>query len=248
MTARKILPALLICSMSLQGCATNEDGSRPNIFSDLSLLGGGRSASLTPAQRELRSRDRDYAKARVTGAAIGALAGGLACALSNCSAEETAAAMGAGGVAGYVGASYLVRDNRNFAASQDTLQADIRLAGEETRALERDAQVAQTVLDVQRRRTTELRNAYRANEAELDALRLQAESLEGDIEATRELRLDAERRVAGLELTIGSYDRQGFHSGPLRSEVAKQKSFIGRMRRIETAMVGVLDGLPSEAR
>ncbi|MGB0499392.1 MAG: hypothetical protein ACPGID_13720 [Rubricella sp.] len=246
MTMRALIPVVLVSAMALQGCATNADGSSTNILSDMSLMGGSGSG-LTAEQRALRNRDRDYAEARVTGAAIGAVIGGVLCVMADCSPEQTAAAAGLGGAAGYAGAAYLARDNQNFVASQDSLQADIRQARQETSALQQDVRTAQSVLDYQEAETARLNAAYRAGQTDIAALRSRAETMQGDIAATRELRTAAEQRVANLNQTIGTYDRQGYDTAQLRATAAEQQRYVEQLRRIERAMVGTVDDLPPEA-
>jgi hypothetical protein len=231
--------ALLASTVALQGCTTNADGSPANIFSDISMVSSNQ--ELTPEQRALRNRDRSYASARLTGAAVGAVMGGVLCSLSNCSTEQTVAAMGVGGVAGYVGTAYLARDNQSFVASQESLQADIAQAREESGAMREDVRLAQAVLDQQRRQTTELRNAYRAGKITQAQMTNRLQVMRQDIAAVEETRTNAETRVAALGMTSRSYRDQGFNASQLNATAADQRAYVEQLRRIERAMIGTVD-------
>ena len=231
--------ALLISSFALQGCATNADGTTTNIFSDASMVAS--TEQISPEQRALRSRDRDYASARVTGAAVGAVLGGVLCSMSGCSTEQTVAAMGVGGVAGYAGTAYLARDNQSFVASQESLQADIAQAQKESTAMREDVRLAQAVLDQQRRQTTELQNAYNAGQITEADMNARLNVIRQDIAAVQKTRTNAETRVESLGNTSRAYQDQGFNPAPLNTETLEQSAYVEQLRRIEQAMVGNIE-------
>ena len=60
---------ILCCALGVAGC---EMGG-PNLMSDIKSLASGGSASQSPAQKQLASQQREYAKARVTASAAGAV-------------------------------------------------------------------------------------------------------------------------------------------------------------------------------
>lgn len=237
--------ALLISSFALQGCTTNADGSTTNIFSDASMLASHQ--QLSPEQRALRSRDRDYASARVTGAAVGAIFGGVLCAMADCSTEQTVAAMGVGGVAGYAGTAYLARQNQDFVASQESLQADIALAREESTAMREDVRLAQAVLTQQRRQTTELQNAYRAGQISEADMNARLNVIRQDIAAVEKTRTNAETRVNSLSDTSRAYQGQGFNPTQLNTVASDQRAYVEQLRRIERAMIGNADAAAAAA-
>lgn len=229
----------MVIVVGLPGCMTNADGSQANIISDISIVSGGR--GLTPEQKALRSRDRDYASARLQGAFLGALAGGITCAMRDCSDEQTAAAVVAGGAVGYIGAGYLVRNNQNFVASQETLDADLASVKEETENLKGDVRLSKAVLDQQRSRTNELLAAYRAGDATERQMQDQLTMLQQDIKEVTRLRTDAEQRVAGLEQAKAAYGRQGYDTNELDARLREKRTYVENLRRIERAMIGTHD-------
>lgn len=239
----KMATALVLSTFALQGCATNTDGSSTNLFSDVRMLTANQ--QLTNEQRALRNRDRDYASARVSGAAVGAVLGGLLCAASGCSAEETVAASGIGAVAGYAGTAYLARENQSFVASQESLQADIAQAREESTAMREDVRLAQAVLEQQRLQTAELQNAYRAGQISQSELDARLNIIRDDIKALQETRANAESRVASLRGTSQAYQRQGFNSSQLDAATEEQRNYLDALRSIEQAMIGNADAASS---
>lgn len=227
---------VMVMVVGLSGCMTNADGSQANIISDISLVSG--SKNLTPEQKALRSRDRDYASARLQGAILGALAGGITCAMRDCSGEQTAAAVAAGGAIGYIGTGYLVRNNQNFVASQETLDADLASVKEETKNLRGDVRLSQAVLDQQRTRTNELLVAYRAGDATERQMQDQLKTLQQDINEVTRLRTDAEQRIAGLEQAKVTYDSRGYNTSELGVRLREKRAFVEHLKRIERAMIG----------
>ncbi len=226
----------MLMAVGVSGCTTNADGSQANVLSDISQVSGG--GNLSPEQKALRDRDRDYASARLQGAFLGALAGGVACALRDCSEEQTAAAVVAGSAVGYIGAGYLVRNNQNFVASQETLDADLASAKEETENLKGDVRLSRAVLDQQRTRTSELHAAYRAGDVTERQMQDQLNTLQQDIKEVTRLRTDAERRVAGLEQSKLMYERQGYGTGELDARLREKRTYVEQLKRIERAMIG----------
>lgn len=235
---------VMVMAVGVSGCTTNADGSQANVFSDISQVSG--SGNLTPEQKALRNRDRNYASARLQGAFLGALAGGVACALGDCSEEQTAAAVVAGGAIGYIGAGYLVRNNQNFVASQETLDADLASAKQETANLKEDVRLSQAVLDQQRTRTSELHAAYRAGDVTERQMEGQLNALQQDIKEVTRLRTDAEQRVAGLEQSKVTYDRQGYSTDELDARLKEKRTYVDQLKRIERAMIGTHERVSQE--
>ena len=246
MRVRKFVCAVfaMVLVVGLPGCTTNADGSQASIVSDISLLTGNR--NLSPEQTALRNRDRDYASARLQGAVLGALAGGLTCAIRDCSEEQTAAAVAAGGAIGYIGAGYLVRNNQNFVASQETLDADLASVKEETKNLQEDVRLSQAVLDQQRTRTNELLVAYRAGDATETQMQDKLKTLQQDINEVTRLRTDAEQRIAGLEHAKVTYHKRGYDTNALEARLKEQRTYVEQLKRIERAMIGTQESASQE--
>ena len=226
----------IVLVVGLAGCTTNADGSQASIVSDISLVSGNR--NLSPEQKALRNRDRDYASARLQGAVLGALAGGLTCAMRDCSEEQTAAAVAAGGAIGYIGTGYLVRNNQNFVASQETLDADLASVKDETKSLRGDVRLSQAVFDQQRTRTNDLLAAYRSGNATEKQMQDQLKTLQQDINEVTRLRTDAEQRIAGLEQAKLTYDRRGYNTNELDARLSEKRTYVEQLKRIERAMIG----------
>ena len=94
MAFRKVLGALAVMCL-VAGCAKNPDGTTANIFSDLRAVSG--SDDVSPQQEALREQAeeyRDYAKARLQGAAAAAVLGGLIGALADRNAGRGAHSSG----------------------------------------------------------------------------------------------------------------------------------------------------------
>ncbi len=239
----------LLCALgAMTACAPNADGSTSNIFSDIQTLANGGTGAMSPQQRELQQRSRDYASSRVGAAVGGALLGGLICGLAGCSTEETVAAAAVGGAAGYAGGNYLVRDNQNFQTTAEGLRADIDAAKQDTQRLAAGVTSARSVLSYQQSETQRLNAAYRANNLELNQLQAHANNMQRDLEATRDMRNTAQQRVSNLSQSVGTYRDGGLGTGELNSELAKQREFVEALREVEDGMIDVIADIPAEAR
>lgn len=239
--ARKALVAG-IALIALAGCAANPDGSRSDIFSDVGTLAGG-SEGLSPAQRELRERERDYAGSRVA-AAGGALLGGLICAAAGGNAAEIAACAAGGGALAYVGSTYLTRDNQQFVASRDSLEADIAEARAEGDKAESNLALARDVLAYQRAEIDRLNQGYRAGSVSAAAYEAKLAGIAGDIASVRTMREQSEERVAALRQTAGSYKNAGLNARELDREAQAQARQAQAMRQVEDDMLRLLERTP----
>lgn len=245
----RLAAAAVVVALGTSACTEGADGTSANLFSDLQqFLGGSDNQALTPAQQDLRDRQRNYAQARIAGAVAGALAGGLACALiGDCDARTTAAAALGGGVAGYAGAGYLVRRDQRFVASSDSLYGDIEQAKAESSELRQDIASARRVLNYQKYTIGRLDAQYEAGVIELSAYRAQVQNMREDLEATRTLRSDGERRVASLQSTLATYEQGNYYTSALRTQLNQQRQSVQTLREIEAEMLMVINGAAPEA-
>lgn len=241
--------------MTLGGCATNPDGSTPNILSDIGTAFGSTPANLTPEQQALREREKEYSESRLTSAAVGVAAGAvigglLGAALGGGRGAAIGAASGAviGGTAGYVGGTYLTRDHQDFVATRDTLQRDIDIAREDTAKMQRNVQVAQSALAAQRAQINRINADLRAGRINEQQAREQAAAAAGDLNSVRSLAAESDRRVANLNQSIASYRQAGLPTGDLARERDRQKAENASIRRIERSMVSSINRLPANTR
>jgi outer membrane lipoprotein SlyB len=251
---KPILVALVAASMSLSACATNPDGSSSDVFTDIGTVFGS-DADLTPEQRALREREREYSESRLASLAIGVGAGAviggvLGYMLGGSDGAALGAGLGAaaGGAAGYVGGTYLTRDHQDFVASRDSLQADIETAQEDTAAMRRNVQVAESALSAQRGRIDRLNAELRAGTISEEQARAQAETAADDLASVRALAEESERRVANLQQSVNSYRQAGISPGNLDAQLQEQKRQAQALRRIERSMIGVIDRTPANIR
>lgn len=251
----RAVAALLAVSMTLSACATGRDGSTPNIFNDLSTSFGSSDANLTPQQRALREREKEYSDARLTSTAVGVAAGALIGGLIGAAVGGgRGAAIGAGagalagGAAGYVGGTYLTRDNQNFQADRDTLQKDIDSARADTASMQRNVQAAEAVLADQRRQLNAINADLRAGRISEQQAREQARVAADDLNSVRNLRETADARVSRLEQSVDTYRRAGLPTGDLNRELNQQKQRAAQLRRVEQRMVTEISRVPPNIR
>jgi hypothetical protein len=244
-----------VAFLCLAGCAANPDGSQPNLLSDLGTTFGSADANLTPEQRALREQEEDYSEARLTsaaaGAAIGALAGALlGAAIGGEDGAIAGAGIGllAGGAAGYVGGTYLTRDNQDFVASRDTLQADIDAAQEDTAKMARNVEVAEGALRAQRGQIEKINADLRARRITEQQARERASAAGADLKSVRALAEESQRRLDGLNQSIATYRDAGVPTAELTRERDRQKAHTESLRKVERSMINVIDRTPANIR
>lgn len=250
-----LVAGLLIVSTSLSACATNPDGTTPNVFSDISAAFGSSDVELTPEQVALREQERDYSKARLNaalaGAAIGVIAGGLlGAAVGGREGAVTGAAMGlaAGGATGYVGGTYLTRDHTQFVADRDTLQKDIETARADSVKMKRNVQVAEGALASQRSLLNRVNADLRAGRITEAQAREQAKTAAEDLASVRALAEESDRRVTNLNKSVSSYKQASLPTRDLTKELKVQKTRAASLRRVERSMVTAINRTPANIR
>ena len=253
--SRSIVAAVAIGAMTLSGCATNPDGSTPNIIGDIGTAFGSSDANLTPEQQALREREKEYSESRLTAAAVGVVAGAVIGGLLGAAfGGRQGAAIGAGagalagGAAGYVGGTYLTREHQDFVATRDTLQQDIDAARQDTERMQRNVQVAESALAAQRTRLNQVNADLRAGRINEQQARAQAETAAGDLNSVRALAEESDRRVANLNQSIASYRQAGLPTGDLTRERERQKAHAASLRRIERSMISSINRTPANIR
>ena len=229
------------------GCAMNPDGTTPNIFGDFKILSGSSDAS--PQQKALRKqakRHQDYAMARMQAATAGAVLGSITGALTDRNNRARGALIGglAGGAAGYVGATYLTRDHSQFAASQETLQEDIKAATEDTANSQENVRLARATLEYQRGEIARLDAAYAAGETSAEEYERSLAEIAQDRESVQTMIATTEERIARMESSIAVYREAGLDPARLEESNAAQERDLDNLRRIEDAMVDLIAGAP----
>ena len=239
---RKTACILVLSAFVLTACAENPDGSTANIFSDVSTLVSGNQSS---EQKELSRVQRQYASARVTGAAGGALLAGFGTALAGGNTEQIAAAAVVGGTAGYLGASALTQQNANFRLSRDTLQKDIEAARTENQRMTRSVAAANDVVKYQREEITRLNSGYRQGSVSLSEYQAKYATMEKDLATMRSLEDTSTARLNSLNQSISAYQRAGIGTSQLSAERNKQRTRVNQLRQAEAAMVRNLSNVPA---
>lgn len=239
--------AIGLCGL-LAACAPDGQGGATSIVGDVQTLGGGSPAGQSPEQRLLAERQRDYARARVQSAAIGAVGGALLCQLRDCSAEETIGAAAAGGAVGYLAGGYLANQNRSFQADQETLRRDIQLAREDNQRLRGSVSAAQDVVSYQRTEIERLNAGLGAGTVTADQYRSRIGTMRGDLSATRSLIGTTTDRLGALDASIAQHARAGLPTGRLREQRSAQQALLGRLRAAEQAMIANIGRAPAEVR
>ena len=241
----------LIAALAVAGCTDGED-----FFSDNGTLSSSAAVSMSPEQRELRKqeqkyasvREQKYASIRAGTAVAGGIIGGLACVLADCSTEQTlgAAAIGAG--AGYVGGSYLTRQDQSFQASQDSLNADIEAAKNATLRDKESVTAAQKTLEFHRYEIDRLNRALNAGEVTTATYRESYNLMQGDLKSTRNIIKGVRDEISDLSNAVQRYSSDGIGADGLIRELDKQRELLRLAEAIERSTVGVLNGVPSSVR
>ena len=240
-----LLAGVVAVTCLASGCATNPDGTSPNIFSDFKLLGSRDASPEQEALRKQAKQHKDYAKTRLMGAATGAVLGGIAGSLlSRDNARGAVIGAVAGGVAGYAGASYLTRDHTEFVATRESLQEDIKAANEDGANSQENVHLAQAALDYQRGEIARLNAAYAAGEASADQYERSLAEIVKDRESVQSMIDVSEERIARMESSIGAYREAGLDPAELEAANEAQARDLANLRRIEDAMVDLLADAP----
>ena len=241
------LAGAVVVTCLASGCATNPDGTTPNIFGDFKTLAG--SSDTSPQQKALRKQaqqHQDYAKARMQAATAGAMLGGITGALVDQNNRARGAVIGglAGGTAGYIGATYLTRDHSQFAASQETLQEDIKAANEDSANSKKNVRLARATLEYQRSEIARLDAEYAAGETSAEQYERSLAEIAQDRESVQTMIATTEERVARMESSIAAYREAGLDPARLEESNAAQARDLDNLRRIEDAMVDLIAGAP----
>lgn len=213
-----------------------------NIVNDVRTL---TSASRSSEQQNLASVERQYANARIGGAAAGAMAGGLLAAAMGGNSRDIAIAAAAGSVAGYAGAAALTNQNANFALSRDTLQRDIDSAQKENAQMTRAVAAANSVVSYQRSEIARLNSELKTGAVTTDQYKAKVALMQQDVSTVRSLRTEAEKRMSGLEKSVPAYRAKGLPTGDLQAQLNAQKARVAELRAAENAMVNNLANVPS---
>lgn len=240
--ARNVAIVAALASV-LTACAETESGGTANIFSDVATLtsSGGQSSE----QRQLSQVQRDYARARVTGAAGGAVVGGLGAWLAGGNQEQIAAAVAVGGTAGYLGASALTRQNANFQLSRDTLAKDIEAAKAENARMARSVQAAQNVVRYQTSEISRLNAGYNAGSVSAQQYRAKYATMQEDLQTTRALAAESQKRLDSLNQSVSAYQRAGIAPGQLAAERNQQQARVNQLKAAEAQIVRNLANVPA---
>ncbi|MCV6584886.1 MAG: hypothetical protein OIF47_05085 [Marinibacterium sp.] len=237
-------PLAIVAALALAACDDGTGGT-VNIVSDISTL---TSSGKSKEQRELSSRARAYASARVSAAAVGAVGGALICVVGGCNAGQTAAAAAVGGTAGYVGGAALTRQNAKFQVTQSSLNRDLQAAKRERKDLTAAVGSAQRVLNYQRAEVKKLNAAYRSGSLSKAQYKAQYRTMQQDVKATRTIASTGDKRVKELNSSISAHSKAGLNTSALRSERAAQQREVARLRSVERNMLGVLGAVPPEVK
>ncbi len=240
--ARSLTASVLLLAL-LAGCAQGPDGSSPNAFQDVQTLTSG-SAALSPAQQELRQRERDYASTRLQGAAVGAVVGTAACYLAGVRGAALAACLAGGGAVGYVGTTYLTRDNQDFQATQEGLQADIAEAQADSQKAAGNVGAARNALRYQRSEIDRLNQGYRSGSVSAADYEAKLKAMADDVASVRTMREQTETRVSALRQSAGTYRQAGLPTGELSREASAQERHAENLRQVEEDMVRLIGGAP----
>lgn len=234
--------------VSALGLAACEDGSGGtiNILDDIATVtgGGGKSSE----QRALASEERKYAQARINAAIGGGVAGGLVCAIRECSRQQLATAVVLGATAGYVGGVALTRENQDFRVSQESLNRDLSVARQERQNLKSAADAAQRVVTFQRQEINRLNAGIRDGTVTRDEYRAAYRNMQGDLSATQSLISTGNERIRDLNSSITAHGNAGISTTQLRNERTAQRRELERLRSAERSINNALRSVPSDIR
>ena len=233
--------SLLCCSLMVQACDPANPGT--NAGSDISLL-ASKPGKLAPEQKALRERKEDYAAARMQGAAVGAGVGLLACLALGMSQRDCAAVVIGTSVAGYAATAYVARDRETFTADQQSLQADIEQARKDNEALAKNVASAEKVLAYQKAEAARIKAGLASGQVSLESARADYVTMQGDVKAVQELRTTATQRLGALQEYRQHYAMAGLPTKDLQRSEQYQAEQIKRLKRVEDAMIGVIDSVP----
>lgn len=239
----------LICVSLIGLLAACEEGA-PNLLDDVKTLNTS-TANMSTEQRSLLERQRDYARVRTTGAAVGAIAGIAACKVSmkrDCGAGEMLVFMALGTAAGFSSGSYLTRNKTNFQANQDEFNTDITAARSEVSQMKSNVSAAQGALNFQQSEVTRLNRALSSGQVDIATYRTSLRTMQGDLNRTNSMREKGEADIQRLNQFIASYNSAGLSTSDLSSAVNQQQRRVNQLRAIENAMVGVINSVPSVVR
>ena len=150
----------------------------------------------------------------------------------------------AGGVAGYVGGSYLTRDHSEFYASRESLDEDIAVAEELTEESRKNIALAQAALDWQKQDIERLDREYEAGVLDNEEYEKALLEIERDRDSVR-LMIDSTReRIATLDQSIATYRSAGYNTSRLDAAKSAQRQHIAKLEAIEDAMVTLIAGAP----
>jgi|GEM_PF-2265413 outer membrane lipoprotein SlyB len=228
----------------LVGCAETAGGGFANPISDLQTV----SATASPEQRALSNQQRDYAKARLQSAGLGALMGTIGCWGGGCSNREIAERALAGAVAGYLVGGYLTNRNANFQGTQETLQKDIQVARQDNQRLQNSVAAANNVVKFQREQIRTLNAGLRQGSTSVDQYRADVALMQQDVATTRKIREDAIENVKGLDNSIQRHRAAGLPTSGLTQQRTAQEQRISELRREEQRMLSNIASAPAEVR
>ena len=235
----------LICALA--ACAPDGTGGTNNIVTDIGTLTGS-TAGLSPEQRALRSRQQDYARARVGSAFVGAMGGALLCALQDCRPEQTAAAAAAGAAAAYLAGGYLTNQNESFQATQQTLQRDIELAQQDVARLSQSVDAAEQVVAFQRSEIARLNEGYSAGTVSEAQYKAELATMQADVQATQALIGTSTERLDGLQNSINNHRSAGLSTSQLTAQRSAQQAQLQQLRAAEQAMLANINRAPAAVK
>lgn len=233
---------VLAIALGLSACAETESGGTANIISDISTLSSGSSQS--SEQKQLSQVQRDYARARVTGAAAGGLLAGVGTAIAGGNSTQIAAATAVGATAGYLGASALTKQNADFQLSRDTLQQDIESARQENARMAKSVTAAENVVRYQRSEIARLNTGYRQGSVSVAEYKSKYATMQRDLKTTQTLTDESEKRLNSLNQSIRAYQQAGIGTSQLSAERNKQQARVNRLKGAEAQIVRNLSNVP----
>jgi hypothetical protein len=201
---------------------------------------GAHNENLTPEQRELRERTQRFNETVITGAAAGAVLGGVLGALVSRDRAQGAvigAAAGAalGGGAGY----YIATRNERFATREEAANARITAARREANDLARTASVAERVTRENRARIGELDRRYRAGQITAAQYRQETASMREDLSNMRNA-----ARKAG-EVSVAMAGDAGSSDAALRAQANRAAEAQRTLERSAAQLEEALRRVPA---
>ncbi len=233
----KVIVLALVAAIGLSACQTTSRGAAGD-------------ASLTPAQRQLRSETARFNQTVGEGALIGAVAGGLLGALAGGDNPLAGAAIGAAaGAAVGAGAGYFVASqNESYATEEARLEAEIAAAQNEVASYQRIVSAAQAVVDGHKQRIAQLNAQYRQGQVSASQYRAQAATMETDLVEIRAAISNNTQTVQALETRIAEQRRAG-GAGAVQLAQARDQLIAERreLERLANELGNAMDTAPAEA-